>query len=647
MHGKSAAKVLLSLLLCAATLCASVALQREGYLTYLNADMASETLLARRQADLLAPVATDWIYSTEIHLLHMNLLYALAFLAGAGFETARIIGNTLGLLLGMASLVLLCRRALRLPWHASLCAAALLPATASVLYASSVTVAGYYIVHYTFGYLLAALWLRAMEPRRGARAAFCALCLLEGFLSVRYVLCFVCPMLAVALLDAIFASREALPRRARFLGVTAAGAIFCGAGYLAAQIALPRLFMSGVGAADSFAFVPLDGVAMAKRVCTVFADLLKLMGWRGEATLFSAAGIVNLCVAGTLFFGAALLVRALRRGADETPERRALPLYALAAFAVNLFCFACVEGTYLNRYLVVAVIFFVPVLPLVLFGERNARLRAAFLVTLCAGIALSGALLLSQTRESEREAAARDAEMTEAAQALLAQGYTHGYGTFWNVRVMQERTQGALTFTGVAPVETEEGALTPCAPAFIRWLEPSAASALDACEGPTFLVLTHEEAEQLSDWLSLAGAPRIFENGAYIAYGFDSSQALVNFALLGGATIEPRDGATWSGDGKWAVTLGAQGRLRLPPGYREAGAYEWTFTCEGTPAPDSVARAYAGRDFTVIAEQPLAEGENALRFTLPQDDKYFMIQIRAGSADGLRLTDARLSHADD
>lgn len=50
--------------------------------------------------------------------------------------------------------------------------------------------------------------------------------------------------------------------------------------------------------------------------------------------------------------------------------------------------------------------------------------------------------------------------MMEAADYLTENGYTHGYGTFWNVRVMQERTQGALTFTGVAPVETEEGAVS-------------------------------------------------------------------------------------------------------------------------------------------------------------------------------------------
>ena len=53
--------VLLGLALCALTLVLSVALQREGYLVYLNSDMASETILARQQADSGHLVETQWL----------------------------------------------------------------------------------------------------------------------------------------------------------------------------------------------------------------------------------------------------------------------------------------------------------------------------------------------------------------------------------------------------------------------------------------------------------------------------------------------------------------------------------------------------------------------------------------------------------
>ena len=66
--------------LCILTLGYSVVLQKAGYLTYLNGDMAAEIILAKQQALSGHIVEMDWLYSTEIHTLHMNLFYAMAFL---------------------------------------------------------------------------------------------------------------------------------------------------------------------------------------------------------------------------------------------------------------------------------------------------------------------------------------------------------------------------------------------------------------------------------------------------------------------------------------------------------------------------------------------------------------------------------------
>ena len=109
---------------------------------------------------------------------------------------------------------------------------------------------------------------------------------------------------------------------------------------------------------------------------------------------------------------------------------------------VNVFCFVFIEGAYLNRYLILAVLFLVPVLAIVVTRERNAYLRRLFLLLLSVQLGLSAMLLLADTREQEIQARERGRDMMEAASFLQEEGYTHGYGTFWNVRVMQERTQG-------------------------------------------------------------------------------------------------------------------------------------------------------------------------------------------------------------
>lgn len=639
--------VLLGVALCVLTLALSVAVQRAGYLTYLNGDMASEMILARRQADTRSLVSMDWLYSTEIHTIHMNLLYAFSFLFTDSFMTARIIGNTIGFVIAMLACAGLCRR-LGLSAAKGLCTAALLPFAAGTLYASNVTVGGYYIIHLPFAFFGAGLWLSASEGGRGRRrgytafALFLGLCLLEGLLSVRYVLCFICPMAVVAGLEVLLApqtSRSLRDHHLRFGGVTAAGFLACAAGYAASEILYPRLFLSGVGAADTFVFNPLNGQAMLDSLAVVLADFLKLLGWRGEAALFSLPGIGNLCIAAVLTLGGimtARVYRAMDDGERAARRQKRMLQYAFAAFLVNLFCFVFIKGAYLNRYLILAVMFFLPALTVVVARERNLRLRWAFLLSFCLMLGTTGGNFLVETRAQEPAVREREADMMDTAEFLLGEGYTHGYGDFWVVRVMQERTDGALTFTGVRQVETEAGAVCPVSLEMIRWLEPQDASHMDACPGKTFLVLTREQEKTLAPWLAMTGAPVIHENDQYATYGFDNSEALIGFMLLGQMKLE---NAACSGG---VFTLQAGGRMRVPTGFREAGDYALTFSCEGEPAEGSRAAAYATRHFEVIGERAITAGENTLTFSLGADDPYFMLLLTGGEARQLRIFGIRL-----
>lgn len=634
----------LGALLCAAALTMSIAMQREGYLTYLNSDMASELILARRQVDTGSFIQMDWLYPTEVHMLHMNLFYAFAFLFTPSFALARVIGNTLVFMLSMAACVFLCR-SMRLPWGLSLAVSALLPMSASMLYAANMTVAGYYIIHLVFAFGVGGLWLHAAESgMRGIKitAAYAAMCMLMGFLSVRYVLCFVCPMMVAAAMEILLVpemERKPEDHLTRSGVVTALGFLACVLGYAASEIVLPRLFTSGVGSADSFRFNPLDGQAMGQTLLAVFADFLKLLGWRGGAALFSPEGIVNLCVAGVLVLGAIMTRRvygALSVTRQEDRAQRRMIEYALAAVLVNVFCFVFIQGTYLNRYLIPAVILLVPVTGIVICREQNVWLRTVFVVLLCIQVGGSSAIVLRDTRGQEADAERYSEPMMDAAAFLTEQGYHHGYGSFWNVRVMQERTQGALTFTGVNPIETEDGAVCPMVPEWIRWLEPNEYSNLDVCPDKTFLLLTHDEEASVEPWLRFTGAPCIYQNERYAIYGFESSMELGTSILLGKMKLENAS----EKDGRFDIDAG--GRMRVPTSWREAGTYTLTFSCSGSTQGAKV-RAYAGKNFELLAEQPLMDGENTFRFELLRDDKYFMLLFTGGEQDGLRIERVCLS----
>lgn len=653
MEKKRSFPVIAGIVLCILTLALSVVLQKEGYLTYLNSDMAAEIILAREQADTGHLIETQWMHSTEIHTLHMNLLYAFAFLFTDSYFAARIIGNTIGFLLGIASYVYLCRK-LKVSYSCALCTAALLPLAASLLYAANMTVAGYYIVHLSFAYLGAGLWLSSAQhaKRRGKglflALGFMAFCALEGLMSVRYVLCFACPMLVTGALDMIFAPEERhslMDEHERFFGITVLGFMACVAGYVLSEIVYPHVFVSAVGAASSFQFNPLDGSMMLDTLLAVFTDFLKLLGWRGGVALFSLEGIVNLCVAAMIVLGVVMSVRVYRALTEKDAASRAqkrMMRYAVYAFLVNLFCFLFIKGTYVNRYLIVAILFFVPMLAVVLHREKNRRLWCVFILVLGIGLGTSSMVQLRDTVRQERAAQEKGQQMMAAADYLLENGYTHGYGTFWQVRVMQELTEGELTFTVVAPDETEPGAVASEVLGLKRWGEMARMSELDVCPEKTFLMLTPEESERLAQWIGYTQAPVIFENSAYVVYGFESSQAFSMAMQEGRMTLE---NAQALGDGVYQ--LGSEGRLRMPPAWREAGIYTLSFTLEGDVQADSVARIHSGKEFTVITEQPLVAGENSVSFTLEHDDKYLLMQIRAGAAEGLQVSDLAWEKAPD
>ena len=139
-----------------------------------------------------------------------------------------------------------------------------------------------------------------------------------------------------------------------------------------------------MGGAGSFVFNPLDGPAMGQMLWTVFADFLKLLGWREGAALFSPEGIANLMIAAVLVLGAIAARRtyaalSLENESEWTGKR--VMQYAAAAFFINLFCFVFVQGTYLDCYLILAVIFFVPALGVALRGLGKGRLRSLLLLT--------------------------------------------------------------------------------------------------------------------------------------------------------------------------------------------------------------------------------------------------------------------------
>ena len=639
---KHSFKLLLGVFLCIIAFSASVLLQQTGYLTYLNGDMASETILAHRQVTNHHLIERDWIYSTEIHTLHMNLFYAIAFIFVRSYKAARIIGNTFVFALSVLSVVFLGRK-LRWPLSRSLILGALLPVGISTLYAQNFTIGGYYIIHLPLAYLLASFWLSAADRASSPASvtAFWILCALEGFLSIRYVLCFICPITLCCLFRFLLqngSEERSLLKPDRSEGITFLGFLAALTGYLFAEWVTPRLFKSGVGAAGTFQFKPLSGQDLSDTLLTIGTDFLKLMGWRSPAKLFSLGGIINLSILAVLVLGIVILVNCLRHFSELSVHEQKIVQLALYALPVNLIVFLFLEGTYLNRYLILAFIFFLPMLGILLQHVPYPRLKNLFILVLVLQTSGSSLLLFQETAAQEKEHLAQDHNKVEVLSFLSGSGYTHGYGSFWNVRILEERSNGSITFTGIRPEETEEGAVVACIPEFIRWLEPISASALDAAPGKTFLILTPPEEESLQAFLAFSQSPKLFENEEYRIYGFESSESFGTYALLGKMKLT---NAEYS---RGIYTIHPGGRMRIPTSWREQGKYNLRFDCQS--ASDATVKIYRTSHFEVLKEHPLTNGENTVAFETPQDDKYFMILFENPGTQPVQISGIHLSKSE-
>ena len=632
-------KLLLGIFLLIIAFCASILLQQTGYLTYLNGDMASETILAHKQAVDHHLIERDWIYSTEIHTLHMNLFYAIAFFFVRSYKAARIVGNTIVFFLSVFSFISLGRK-LRWPLSRSLILGALLPVGISTLYAQNFTIGGYYIIHLPLAYLLASFWLSATDHASSPASViiFLMLCILEGFLSVRYVLCFICPIALCCLFRFLMKkdNKERSPLKPdRSEGITFLGFFSALIGYLFAEWVTPRFFQSGVGAASTFQFKALSGQDLSDTLLTIGTDFLKLMGWRNQAKLFSLGGIINLSILAVLVLGTIILVYCLRHFSVLSANEQKIVQLALYALSVNLIVFLFLDGTYLNRYLILAFIFFLPMLGILLQHIPYPRLNILFILVLILQTSGSSLLLFQETATQEKEHLAQEHNKVEVLSFLSESGYKHGYGSFWNVRILEELSDGSITFTGIRPEETEEGAVVACVPEFIRWLEPISASALDVTPEKTFLILTPPEEESLRAFLAFSQASKLFENSEYRIYGFESSESFATYALLGKMKLT---NAEYS---QGIYTIRSGGRMRIPTSWREQGKYALRFDCQN--ASCSILKVYRTSRFEVLKEHILINGVNTIVFETPSDDKYFMILFENPGTETIQISNIHLS----
>jgi hypothetical protein len=443
----------------------SVAFMAKYGRSYLDSDMASEMVLA----DLLNKdgglLSTNWFYSTELRVAYVQMAFRLGLLIfPANWHAARVFSVAV-LMAALAAVYLFFAfsagfRRLGV-WS---CAALMWPFGYWYLFLSSF--GSYYIPHMIFVMLPLALALR--WAKNGGRwqqwldmLLLIAVSFVGGLNGVRMLMnCFLPFALAASVLLGLriyekpltLRNGQAKELRELRLFLAAFFASLAGlAGYLVNDKILSQTHYFRRFTERAWGKMDAPGWLAA------MGDFFSLFGYQDGIPLFSVSGV---CVAFGLVTAAAIAcsaVRLLLRWKTLSFGQQAVVAFFWSTLVLDGAIYAFTSGAqgYNNSY-------WLPVVPLgfaVLQAEGETEEFRVPSLRRLAAVAFAACILLTSIGSVKYflDVPLRAVSgMEEVSQWLVDNGYTEGYGTFWNCNVVTELTSGRVEMWNVKDLPSME-----------------------------------------------------------------------------------------------------------------------------------------------------------------------------------------------
>ena len=473
---------------------------------YLNAEDASEMILAQQMQQEGSLLSSNWYYSTELRVLSPNLLWALLFNLSGDWAFIRALGTVCMACLMLTSYFVLVRRA-RLGVTGFALSPLLLAPFSPVFFPYAVLLP-YYSVPVIIGFLTVACCVQSEKSGWPFRLLVCVLNLFFGMGGVRGLMTLHLPILFV--LAGHFIKRENSLRalKKREYGLALLPVVSFLLGFVIHQLVLaPRYHLLGMSQV-------VTALPTAQQLTTRLLDIVAYFGFYPSNTVASPEGLSSGCALALTLLVAMGAIFVIRRR-DGNPAGRWITEYLLAAVAVSLLSFLFLS-MYAPRYYIPSLAFCVPVLAVAFRGlGANSRLRQrAFIV------AVVGCFCVTTVTGGWYQAhRAENLEMKKVATLLQAQGYDLGYASQWNGNVLTELTNGEVRCVPVTNFDTLEKQ---------QWLTDTG-DPTQKYKGRVYLILTPVEAAGKGAALAAkaqANGKLLYQTEAYLAYGFDSVESL-------------------------------------------------------------------------------------------------------------------------
>lgn len=503
---------------------------------WLDSDMSAEMMFSKLLAEEKHVFATpEWYYSTEFRFLYTQLVMAPLFRFMGSWHMIRTITNLVFYVLILVSYFYF-MKPLKVSGRLTALSAAILLLPFSETMMTHMQMGNTYMSHVIILFFFFGMFLRLAERTEYKKVrkweihlCYVVLAVICGVSGVRYLLALQCPLVLAALVYLLkseefqaFRKTAALkdvvsPKNWRKLGKASA---------------VPYLFYSLLGAAGSVAgyginvlwvsrkyvfqtydatnFIAIYQGVLSERLQNAIGCLLMLFGYIPNRGFLSLRGLITIL---SFVLLAVLICCTVRSYRKDSGRRFFLALFVTVAFVLNVFVFVFTTSTMVPRYYITILIFVLPLLAFYFEGGQPAldKLAVALLLVVCLGMGTVKTVLSFITVDKN--------ESRRAVASFLADnGYDFGFATYGNGNIITELTNGKVEIANIGDPEYLE---------YFKWSTPKKYYEEGYHPGQTFMLLAAEECAEFSGAESIRQGDRVYDDGQYVVFTYDSVEELM------------------------------------------------------------------------------------------------------------------------
>lgn len=501
-----------------------------------NSDIASDMILGKLLSQEGGILSKNWFYSTELHVVHTQLIYKLLFhIWPDNWLMVRIAAAVIFLVLIVASFLFM-TSALGLK-DEGLLASSILTWPFGQWYVRIVTFGQSYVTYFIIAFVSMGLFFRAVKGGKTKGVIYgvllAAISFVAGLGGVRLLMICYAPLFATSLVVVLFTHYVSFANKkdARALQTsTKAAFIFALIPFVFSCIGLGinrKVLCKKYNFQDQFRETWRD--FSLSRTLDTLSDSLTLFGWHAEVGFVSWQGLIN-CLNFLLIVGIVVSVVYVYRNFWKFSQIVQLFLvYTGVLTLITTVVLSC-SNKYYPYYWLPVIPYFLIVLALGLFnsnigcdktsgtsddsdakgfGGYVQHYRNALCGVIAAAIALASVSVYADPNPQDIY---QDYAITDAIEWLKASDYEQGFGLFWSSNVITTLTNGRIDMHTVMDVDhiDDLGSEYP-------WLQ-EVRHTQELPEGRFFVIVSARDYE-----LGNQGSAMIFGMGDHLIYGSDSA----------------------------------------------------------------------------------------------------------------------------